>query len=69
MNGIPLWKAEENRRIAQQELEEARAKMYAAQKNYGVAHDAYLAAMEAHRSAQPAYSAPNTGEPPVAAVR
>ena len=53
MSDPPLWKAEEDRRIAQRELEEARAKMYAAQKKYSLAHDAYLAAMEAHRNAKP----------------
>ena len=58
--GIPLWKAEEDRQVAQRELEEARARMYAAQKKYSLAHDALLAAMEAQRTVQPAYSSPES---------
>lgn len=56
MDDLPLWKAAEEREKAVRDLEEARARMYAAQKKFSLAHDAYLASIERHRNGQPDYT-------------
>lgn len=62
MADMPLWKAAEEREKTVRELDEARARMYAAQKKFSLAHDAYLAAIERHRNFRAPFSAESNGE-------